>query len=362
MRLISIIGTRPQIVKASAFSRIAEEKTGIEEILVHTGQHYDRELSDLFFEELEIKRPKYNLAVGSASHAVQTAEMMVKLEEIIDNEKPQAMMVYGDTNSTLAAALVAAKSHIPLAHVESGLRSFNKFMPEEINRIVTDQLSDILFCPTELAVSNLINEGVNEKKIHLVGDIMYDACINYTEIARTKSTIMEDLDLEKNRFVLATIHRAENTDDVKVLKAIVDALEAIAEGIRVILPLHPRTKSIIGNWKESRIEFITPIGYLDMLEMERNAKVIITDSGGVQKEAFFHGVPCITIRSETEWVELIDYGWNQLIDPTKTCSLKERLLIAESNSSPGKEVSLYGKGNTSELIWDKLIQWTDNFD
>ena len=362
MRLISIIGTRPQIVKASAFSRIAEKKTGIEEIMVHTGQHYDRELSDLFFEELEIKRPKYNLAVGSASHAVQTAEMMVKLEEIVEIENPRAMMVYGDTNSTLAAALVAAKSHIPLAHVESGLRSFNKFMPEEINRIVTDRLSDILFCPTESAISNLINEGVSEKKIHLVGDIMYDACINYTEIARRKSTMMESLDLEKKRFVLATIHRAENTDDPKVLKAIVDALKAIAEGIRVILPLHPRTKSRIGNCKDSRIEFITPMGYLDMLEMERNAKVIITDSGGVQKEAFFHGVPCITIRSETEWVELIEYGWNQLIDPTETCSLKERLLIAESNSSPGKEVSLYGKGNTSELIWDILIQWNDNFD
>ena len=362
MRLISIIGTRPQFVKASAFSKIAEEKNGIEEILVHTGQHYDRELSDLFFDELEIKRPKYNLAVGSASHAVQTAEMMIKLEGIVEDERPQAMMVYGDTNSTLAAALVAAKSHIPLAHVESGLRSLNKRMPEEINRIVTDRLSDILFCPTESAIDNLINEGVNQEKIHFVGDIMYDACIKYTKIAREKSTIIGDLDLVKNSFILATIHRAENTDDEKVLKAIIGALDAIAEEVRVILPLHPRTKSRVGDWENSRIEFITPIGYLDMLEMEKNAKVIITDSGGVQKEAFFHGVPCITIRSETEWGELIEYGWNQLIDPTETNSLKERLLMAESNSSPGEEVSLYGKGNASELIWDKLIQWGDSFD
>lgn len=363
MRLLSIIGTRPQIVKASAFSKSIEKTKEIEEILVHTGQHYDRGLSDLFFEELEISVPKYNLGVGSSTHAVQTADMMIKIEELIEIEKPDAMLVYGDTNSTLAGSLVAAKSHIPLAHIESGLRSFNKLMPEEINRIVTDRLSDILFCPTEAAVGNLIREGFEEDRVHLVGDVMYDACIRFTKIAEKRSTIMEDLGLKPGLFVLATVHRAENTDDEKVLNAIIRSLEDLSKRIRVVLPLHPRTKSKIRDMGGSSIDFIEPVGYLDMISLERDSKLIITDSGGVQKEAFFHRTPCVTIRSETEWVELIELGWNRLIDPKETDLLGERLLLAERNSSPGKEESnLYGGGNASDMIRDEIIQWAGSFD
>ncbi len=363
MRILSIIGTRPQIVKASAFSKVIEGTSEIDEILVHTGQHYDRELSDLFFDELGISPPKYNLGVGSSSHAVQTAEMMIGIEELVESENPDVLLVYGDTNSTLAGAVVASKSHIPLAHIESGLRSFNKFMPEEINRIVTDRLSDILFCPTEASVDNLSKEGVEEERIHLVGDVMYDACNNFSMIAGKRSTIIEDMDLKTKEFVLATIHRAENTDDENVLTAIVDSLESLAEKIRVVLPLHPRTKARINGKIGSMIDFIKPVGYLDMIELERNSKAIITDSGGVQKEAFFHRVPCITIRSETEWVELVDTGWNQLIDPRETDLLEDRILRSVSNLSPGDEVAnLYGGGNAAERIRDILIQWVGSFD
>jgi UDP-GlcNAc3NAcA epimerase len=357
MKLLSIIGTRPQIIKASAFSKTIEETAEINEILVHTGQHYDRELSELFFDELGISPPKYNLGVGSSSHANQTAEMMIKIEELVEIESPDSLLVYGDTNSTLAGALVAAKSHIPLAHIESGLRSFNKLMPEEINRIVTDRLSDILFCPTEASMENLFKEGVRKEKVHLVGDVMYDACKNYTIIAEERSTIIGEMELNPKEFVLATIHRAENTDNEKVLTAIIDSLENLANNIRVVLPLHPRTKGRIKIRIGSNIDLINPVGYLDMIELERNSKAIITDSGGVQKEAFFHRVPCITIRSETEWVELVDLGWNKLIDPREIDLLEDRILLAVTNSSSGKdEVDLYGGGNASEMIRDILVQ------
>lgn len=355
MKIVTIIGARPQFIKAATVSREINNVENIKEILVHTGQHFDSNMSDVFFEEMEIPKPDYYLGVGGGNHGNQTGKMLIKIEEVLLKEKPDWVLVYGDTNSTLAGALAAVKLHIPLAHIEAGLRSFNRRMPEEINRVLTDQISTILFTPTKIADINLNNEGVSENIIVNVGDVMLDASLFYLKKAEEKSTILKDLSLEKGNFVLSTIHRANNTDNINRLKIIFENLERVANNDLIVLPLHPRTKKslleINFDFNSSKIKFIEPIGYLDMVILQKNCKLIITDSGGVQKEAYFHKKPCITLRNETEWVELVDKGynflWNENIDLTELINKVEYLEFDDTEY-------LYGNGDASKKIVNKL--------
>ena len=355
MKCLTIIGARPQFVKAATVSRAFKSTTDIQEILVHTGQHYDENMSGIFFEELAITKPKYNLNIGSGSHGVQTGRMLEAIEQVLLTEKPDWVLVYGDTNSTLAGALAATKLHIRVAHVEAGLRSFNRKMPEEINRVLTDHSSDLLFPPTEIAVKHLQQEAIPKEKIYLVGDVMYDAALFYSQQAENKSEILHRLKLEFNNYILATIHRAENTDNPQKLQNIFEALTIINQEIKIILPLHPRTKNALSrqgmlekNLKE--LQIIEPVGYLDMVMLEKNAKLIATDSGGVQKEAFFHNIPCVTLREETEWVELVEIGWNSLVSPSldakEIYSLMQSCLIQGNR----KKTNLYGNGDSAIKI------------
>lgn len=344
MKIITIIGARPQFIKAGCFSRVCKNK--LEEIIVHTGQHYDKNMSEIFFEELEIPKPKYNLEVGSGNHGKQTGTMMIELEKIIEKEKPNAILVYGDTNSTLAGALVGSKLLIPVYHIEAGLRSFNKNMPEEQNRILTDHLSKVLFCPTETAIKNLKNEGIL-KNVYNTGDIMYDAVLYNSILAEKKSEILNTLDLQPKEYILSTIHRAENTNSIERLTQIISGLNECEED--VILPLHPRTVEYLKKYNlklNKNIKVINPVGYLDMLLLEKNAKKIVTDSGGVQKEAYFLNVPCITMRDETEWVETVEYGWNILVGADKI-KIKEAIKKIEIEK---KKPECFGDGKTSEHI------------
>ncbi len=344
MKIITVIGARPQFIKAAAVSNKLREKH--EEILVHTGQHYDENMSKIFFDELNIPYPNYNLSVGSGGHGKQTGEMMTKLEEIYEKEKPDMILVYGDTNSTLAGALVASKMLIPVVHVEAGLRSFNKAMPEEQNRILTDHLSSKLFAPTETAIRNLKNEGIVEN-VYNVGDVMFDAVLHFGEIAKKNSTIIERLNLENKEFILTTIHRAENTNDISRLKNIIEALNASDKTI--VLPLHPRTKKYMSDYNlefGDNIIVIDPIGYLDMLALESNCIKVVTDSGGVQKEAFFMKNPCITMRDETEWVETVENDWNRIVGTDR-----DKILDAIVNFIPSKpQMDIFGDGKSSEKI------------
>lgn len=317
VKLVTVIGARPQFIKAAAVSRALAATRAIQEILVHSGQHYDHGMSQIFFEELGIPEPAIHLGVGSGSHAVQTGRIMIELEKHCDELKPDMVMVYGDTNTTLAAALAAAKLHIPVAHVEAGLRSFNRTMPEEINRLLTDQVSDLLFAPTAVAVDNLRREGVDGAKVHRVGDVMFDVALLFKERAIERSDVLARLRLRNGPYVLATIHRAGNTDDRGKLEGIVAGLERVARTIPVVWPIHPRTRQSL-HGAGIRCEGIPglllmePVGYLDMVALEAAAKAIVTDSGGVQKEAFFHRVPCVTVRPDTEWTELVSAGVNRL--------------------------------------------------
>ncbi len=359
MKLVNIVGARPQFIKLAPILRAIERYNRghpdcpIQEILVHTGQHYDYEMSGVFFEELGLKAPDENLGVGSGTHGAQTGEMLRRIEQVLLREKPDWVMVYGDTNSTLAGALAAAKLHIPVAHVEAGLRSFNRRMPEEINRVLTDHLSDLLFCPTERAVENLRQEGIT-RGVHRVGDVMYDAVLQYAELAERKSRILDELGLERQRYALATVHRAENTDDPERLRAILLGLEGIGrEGLSVILPLHPRTRKEMQRLgiAPNAIRVVDPVSYLDMLLLEKNARVILTDSGGVQKEAFFFRVPCVTLREETEWVETVATGWNVLVG----CNPK-RIVQAALEARPGADSAWpYGDGRAGEEIVNWLL-------
>uniref|UniRef100_A0A7C3RKC0 UDP-N-acetylglucosamine 2-epimerase (Non-hydrolyzing) n=1 Tax=Dictyoglomus thermophilum TaxID=14 RepID=A0A7C3RKC0_DICTH len=335
LNIVSIVGARPQFIKLAPLSKVLREE-GFKETIVHTGQHYDDNMSDIFFKELEIPEPDYNLGIGSGSHGEQTGKMLIAIEEVLMKRKPDLVIVYGDTNSTLAGALASSKLHIKLAHVEAGLRSFNKMMPEEINRIVTDHLSDILFCPTETAVKNLEKEGIT-KGVYLVGDIMFDALMYFSRMSEEKSKILQNLKLNPKEYYLLTIHRAENTDNYDRLKNI---LLAIAQFRRkAVFPIHPRTRSRIkefnlGNYLDNEnILLIDPVGYLDMISLEKNAFAIFTDSGGVQKEAFWLRVPCITLRDETEWIETVKYGWNTLVGANI-----EKILEAERNIKEGDYV------------------------
>ena len=370
MRVVTVVGTRPQFIKSAtvsraiqAFNRRHRSKKKIHEILVHTGQHYDYLMDRVFFEELEIPDPDHHLEVGSGSHARQTAIMLERLGVVLKKERPDVVLVYGDTNSTLSGALVAAKLHIPVAHVEAGLRSYNRTMPEEINRLLTDHLSSLLFCPTAQAVKNLLKEGISgggERVVEQVGDVMYDSVLFYSGLAEKKSTLLEDLGFRNqpstvgNRsYYLATLHRAENTDDIERLTSILKALNKIGKDVPVVLPLHPRTKKIIKAYHlvpETRnIRLIEPASYLDMLELERNARAILTDSGGVQKEAYWFKVPCFTLRDETEWVETVKKGWNRLVKPGE-----KKIVEAVRNWKVRKRLSeqkgIFGDGKASERI------------
>ncbi len=335
-KVASIVGARPQFIKLAPLSKALRE-SGIDEIIIHTGQHYDEGMNKLFFDELEIPEPDYNLGVGSGNHGEQTGKMLMQIEKVLLIEKPNLVIVYGDTNSTLAGALAASKLHIPIAHVEAGLRSFNRKMPEEINRILVDHISDILFCPTQTAVENLKREGI-ANGVYLVGDIMFDSLMHFSKISSIKSKILEKLNLKPKEYYLATVHRAENTDDYERLKNILMALSEISQSDKpVIFPIHPRTKKMVDFFELNnlldKILVIEPLGYLDMIKLEKNAKAILTDSGGVQKEAFWLKVPCITLREETEWVETVELGWNKLVGDDK-----ERILSAVRDLKFGKDV------------------------
>jgi len=360
VRFLTVVGARPQFIKAAPLS--AALRGGHEEILVHTGQHYDDNMSDVFFRELDIPAPDRHLGVGSGSHGSQTGAMLERIEQVLEEVRPDVVIVYGDTNSTLAGALAAAKMHTPVAHVEAGLRSFNRDMPEEINRIVADHLSRWLFAPSKVAVAQLAAEGICDG-VYEVGDIMADCVRHFRPLAQEQSDVLRRLGVRPGEYCVATVHRAGNTDEPKRLAAILEGLCRVT--LPVVFPLHPRTKAAIRRYgldgsqdaagsstgasdQANRLIKTTPLGYLDMLELQRHAAVILTDSGGVQKEAYYLGVPCVTLREETEWVETVEVGWNRLVgaDPAAISTA-----VRESQEQrPAKRPPLYGDGRTTERI------------
>ncbi len=356
MKITTIIGARPQFIKAAVVSRAIKQRKDITEVIVHTGQHFDNNMSEIFFEEMDIPKPDYNLNINGLGHGAMTGQMLEKIEEVLLKEKPDWVLVYGDTNSTLAGALAAVKLHIPVAHVEAGLRSFNKAMPEEINRVLTDQCSDLLFTPTAAANENLAREGVVSSRVHEVGDVMYDAALYYAEKARAKSTILVEQQLIPGQFILATIHRPANTDDPERLRIIIESLLTCSKTMPVVFPVHPRTRQkleSISTFKAQlagapQFRLVNPVGYLDMVTLEKHAAVVATDSGGVQKEAFFYGVPCVTLREETEWVELVDAGWNRLCPPESSEAVAKTII--GSIGTQGRTTQPYGHGDTAKRI------------
>jgi UDP-GlcNAc3NAcA epimerase len=356
MKVLTIVGARPQFVKSAPVSA-AMQRSGAAEIVVHTGQHYDNNMSDVFFEELGLRPPDHHLGIGSGSHGSQTGRMLEAVERVVLVEAPDWVLVYGDTNSTLAGALAAAKLHVRIAHVEAGLRSFKRTMPEEINRIMTDHVSTLLFAPTETAVANLRREGFGDMNIARVGDVMFDAALMFATRAAERSRAIERLRLAPKSYVLATIHRAENTDTAANLSAIMTGLTQVCADVPVVLPLHPRTRKHVDRAVEHAFVksggiLVEPVGYLDMVMLESNAAVIATDSGGVQKEAFFYRVPCVTLRDETEWVELLDLGWNALVPPIDPEAIRRAVLAAVGRE--GAEASPYGTGKAAEIIVERL--------
>lgn len=360
MKIVTIIGARPQFIKAAVISRYISTLDNVHEVIVHTGQHFDKNMSDIFFEEMGIPKADYNLNINSLSHGAMTGQMLEKIEQILFQEKPDWVLVYGDTNSTLAGALAAKKNLFKLAHVEAGLRSFNMAMPEEVNRILTDRVSDILFCPTTTAINNLNKEGFSnfKSKILHCGDVMQDAAIYYSK----NSKPVDGLSLTDN-FVLCTVHRAENTDNIDNLKDIFKSLEDISNENQVVIPIHPRTRKILQNinydFENSKIKFIDPVGYLEMVWLLEHCKFVMTDSGGLQKEAYFFKKYCITMREETEWVELVENNYNILVGSDYTTILKSIEKIGSmKNSSNNFSEFLYGKGNAGEIIVNELLNFT----
>jgi UDP-GlcNAc3NAcA epimerase len=353
--IVTVVGARPQFIKVAPLSLALRESGRAQEILVHTGQHFDASMSDVFFEELEMARPDHHLEISGGGHAAMTGAMMQKLEPLLQDLRPDTVLVYGDTNSTLAGALTAAKLHLPVAHVEAGLRSFNRAMPEEINRIMADHLSDILFAPTDTATENLVREGIDSASIHQVGDVMFDAALLFGERARARSGLLSLLGVQFRRYALATLHRAENTDDPERLRALVAALETVADRMPVILPLHPRTRKALQrlNLDFAKVRTLDPLGYLDMLLLESQAAVIATDSGGIQKEAFFFKVPCVTLRNETEWRELVDSGWNRICPPYGGQVAE---MILDAVGCMGVDVKPYGDGRAANAIASILLR------
>jgi UDP-GlcNAc3NAcA epimerase len=378
IKIVTIIGARPQIIKAAALSRAIKNKfsTTIKEIIVHTGQHYDENMSQVFFDELGIPEPNYNLNVGSGSHGKQTATMIAGIEDILLQEKPNAIVLYGDTNSTLAGAIAASKIHIPVIHIEAGLRSFNKTMPEEVNRIMCDHVSTLLFSPTKTGFKNLLNEGfksdtkkpynANNPKIYHSGDVMYDNSLYFSEVADKKTSIISKNSLQKNNFILATIHRNNNTDEPIRLNALFNALYKISEQhqLDVLLPLHPRTAKLLEynldhelhqKIKSSKhFKIIEPVSFLEMIALEKNCKIVMTDSGGVQKEAFYFEKPCVILRPETEWVELVECG-SAIITDANEQKIIEAFKTLTSKSDM-KFPKLYGDGKAAEFICDEILE------
>ena len=350
MKLLTIIGARPQFIKAATVSRELMRREHVSEIIIHTGQHYDANMSDVFFDELDIPRPQYHLGIGGGGHGAMTGRMLETIEAVLLSEHPDWVLVYGDTNSTLAGALAAVKLHIPVAHVEAGLRSFNRKMPEEINRTLTDHASDRLFVPTAAAMYNLRFEGIPEERLSLVGDVMLDASLFYRNRARPP-TWFAGLSVAPGEFVLATVHRADNTDDPERLSAILAGLAD--SGHPVVLPLHPRTRARIAEHAiaiPDRLHLVDPVGYLEMVWLESNCRCIATDSGGVQKEAYFLGKFCVTFRDETEWVELVESGWNVLTG----ANANNIAAAIYSASEPPSRLTMYGDGKASEIICNVL--------
>ena len=348
MKILTIVGARPQFIKAVLVSKELRKKH--KEVLVHTGQHYDRELSDIFFDELDIPKPDYNLGIGSDSHAVQTGKMMIAIEQVLLKERPDLVLLYGDTNSTLAGALSAVKIHIPAAHVEAGPRMFDMNIPEEVNRVLTDHISSLLFAPTQTAVDNLKKEGVTEG-VYLTGDVMLDSFLYFSKVAQRKSKILAELGLSKKGYLLATVHRAGNTDDEQNLRSIADAFLSVDD--RIVFPVHPRTEKYLKQYglydilkNAPNIALIDPVGYLDSIMLTRNAAKVLTDSGGLQKEAYFARVPCITLDETTGWVETVQDGWNTLV-----ASNREKIIAAIKHFQPdGKQRDVFGDGKAAEKI------------
>lgn len=354
MRMLTVVGARPQFIKAAVISRaVSKRRSEIQEVIVHTGQHYDANMSEVFFDELDIPHPHYHLGIGGGTHGQNTGRMLEQLEALMKAEHPDWVLVYGDTDSTLAGALAASKLHIPIAHVEAGLRSYNRRMPEEINRVLTDHMADVLLAPTETAMSNLRGEGMAAHRLHLVGDVMYDASLFYRERARMPDSFAR-LGLSPFSFTLATVHRAENTDDPVRLMSIFAGLGA--SGFPVVLPLHPRTRQKLATSSiepAGNIHLIDPVGYLEMVWLEANCRVVATDSGGVQKEAYFYGRPCVTLRDETEWVELVEEGWNRLAGAEA-----QRIAdaVARAQAPAAASNSLYGTGQAASRIVQILLE------
>lgn len=367
MKICTIIGARPQFIKAAVVSaKIAEYNSKSEirnpkfhEVIIHTGQHYDREMSEIFFQELGIPREKYNLQVGSGSHGRQTGRMIEAIEKVLDNEKPDWTLVYGDTNSTLAGALAAVKLHIPVAHIEAGMRSFNRRMPEEINRVVADHVCEINFCSTQTALENLRKEGLENTSV-LVGDVMYDGSLKFEKIAEKHYNPLAKFKLQKKEYILMSCHRAENTDDCPRLSQIVEAINKISDEISVLYPVHPRTGKYLKKYKLSfskEVILIPPVSYLEMLILEKNAKIILTDSGGVQKEAFFYNVPCVTMRDETEWLETVELGWNVISGADQEKILSSVANFTKDTPKP-TNIKPYGNGDAA----DKIVKYLSDIE
>jgi len=353
MKIATVVGARPQFIKAATISRAIASRTDISEVLIHTGQHFDANMSEVFFTELDIRKPDHHLGIGGGTHGENTGRMLESIEKVLIAEKPDWVLVYGDTDSTLAGALAAAKLHIPIAHVEAGLRSFNRRMPEEMNRVLTDHASDLLFVPTSTAIKNLANEGISGEKVHLVGDVMYDAALYY-QVKACKPNSVEISD--EAPFILCTIHRAENTDYAARLTSIVTKLNQLAEQTPVVLPLHPRTvaalKRLPGVALNPSIIVIEPVGFLEMTWLLTKCSLVLTDSGGVQKEAYFHKKPCLTLREETEWVELVEAGFNRLISPFSKDFIDVVSRMSQTKIPVGSR--LYGDGQAANRTLNVL--------
>ena len=352
MKIATVIGARPQFVKAAAVSRLLAARPGDRELLIHTGQHYDRGMSAIFFSDLGIPEPACNLGIGSGSHGEQTGRMMIALEPVLLGERPDLLLVYGDTNSTLAGALTAAKLHIPVAHVEAGLRSFNRRMPEEVNRELTDRLSRWLFCPTPAAVRNLADEGIRRGVFHS-GDVMLDVHLLFADLAEKRSTVLADQGLRRGEYFLATLHRAENTDSPERLREIFAALGDL--GSPVFLPLHPRTRKaveVLGLKMAPSVRLADPVSYFDMVLLQKNARAVLTDSGGMQKEAWFCRTPCVTLRDETEWTETVEAGWNRLAGADREAILGA--VESFERQAPAGTIDAYGDGTSARKIVDIL--------
>jgi UDP-GlcNAc3NAcA epimerase len=356
-KIISIVGARPQFIKAATISRALQKYPDICEIILHTGQHYDENMSDVFFNQMQIPAPKYNLTVNNLSHGAMTGRMLEKIEKVFTHESPDVVIVYGDTNSTLAGSLAAKKLHIPVAHIEAGLRSFNMSMPEEINRILTDRISDYLYCPTQAAADNLKKEGFDgfSSEVVLSGDVMFDAVLYYGHLDRYNPALIDTIRKDGSPFILCTLHREENTNDLSKLDAIFEALNTISEQVRVVLPIHPRTRKIISGKKmPENLCLSNPVGYFEMLELLKRCKFVMTDSGGLQKEAFFFNKYCITLRNETEWIELVNAGVNIIAGSDTSSILSAARQVLDRPFTCQQK--LYGDGHAADLICNHLVK------